>query len=102
LLKSNQRRLDIFIDAITDTRIGYIRAEPFQSGQLLSWAVTPQLHGQGFGKLMLNRWCELATTPLWAQIKKENKASQSIAAHAQFLRVYEKDGIETWSRATAA
>ncbi|HMW50165.1 MAG TPA: GNAT family N-acetyltransferase [Marinagarivorans sp.] len=96
LLRSQQRRLDIFIDDISGQRLGYIRAEPYQTGQLLSWAIAPEFHGQGLGKQMLSSWCQAAETTLWAQIKAENSASKAIAAQARFTQIEEKNGIETW------
>lgn len=98
LLNNKERRLEIFIDATSNTRLGYLRAEPYQTGQLLSWAIAPEFHGQGLGKCMLASWCQAVDTPLWAQIKAENLPSQAIAAHAKFIKLEEKNGIETWAK----
>lgn len=98
LLSSNQRRLDIYADTQSSTPLGYLRAEPYQTGQLLSWAIAPEFHGRGLGKQMLASWCQMANTPLWAQIKAENFASQAIAAQANFSKISEVNGIQTWAR----
>lgn len=98
LLHNDQRRLDIFIERRSGTRIGYLRAEPFQSGHLLSWVIAPEFHGRGFGKQMLAHWCQIETTPLWAQIKTANISSKKIAAHAGFMKIASEDGLETWVR----
>jgi hypothetical protein len=40
----------------------------------------------------------MANTPLWAQINAENFASQAIAAQANFSKISEVNGIQTWAR----
>ncbi|MEY4590591.1 MAG: hypothetical protein RL497_2667, partial [Pseudomonadota bacterium] len=74
LLKDPQRQLSIFFLAESNSNLGYIRAEPYADDYLLSWAIDPELHGQGFGKHMLRTWCEVNPRTLWAQIKPTNVA----------------------------
>ena len=99
-LKGNPAlRLSIYIGP-TGERLGYIRAEPYETGQLLSWAISPAFQGQGLGKVMLRQWCEKTPGNLWAQIKTHNFASQKIAKSAGFNCEHENNGIQLWLRAS--
>jgi RimJ/RimL family protein N-acetyltransferase len=102
LLQDNHRQLLIFSDCQNGARLGYIRAERYETGQLLSWVIAPELHGQGLGKRMLSTWCQSARNCLWAQIKSSNLASQAIAASVGFSRIKSDKGVELWSRQRSA
>jgi UDP-2,4-diacetamido-2,4,6-trideoxy-beta-L-altropyranose hydrolase len=98
LMRDEHRHLDIFVDAATGNKLGFIRAEPYEHGQILSWAVEPNFQGQGIGTLMLRAWCEGARTTLWAQIKSGNAASEAVAARVGFIKVEEQADVDVWRK----
>lgn len=97
-----KRQLDIFqLDNLAyneDCRVGYVRADPYEQGQILSWAITPLQQGKGLGALMLQRWCAGQQQRLWAKIKSTNEASKAIAHKAGFNYFSTANGTELWQR----
>lgn len=97
-----ERQLDIFqLDNLAyneDCRVGYVRADPYEQGQILSWAISPTYQGKGLGAQMLQLWCGGQPQPLWAKIKTANHASKAIASKAGFNYLSEDKGTELWQR----
>lgn len=102
-----KRQLDIFLldipeqhapQELMDVRVGYVRADPFETGRILSWAISPSHQGRGLGALMLQRWCAGQTQRLWAKIKSTNEASKAIARKAGFSHLNTENATELWRR----
>ena len=68
--------------------VGMVRFEKTDEAYLMSWAVSPEVHGQGIGKSMLKNAIEsMGNHRLVAEIKEDNLASISIAESAGMTQV---------------
>jgi RimJ/RimL family protein N-acetyltransferase len=98
LLSSQTRHLYIFTNIESMDRLGFVRSEEYGDGLMLSWAIDPNLQGQGVGKVMLETWCLHSQKDLWAQIKTNNEASKTIAARMGFYQKSLQDDVGLWLR----
>ena len=82
------RSKQIFIADRGGQLVGMVRFEKVDNTYLMSWAVSPEVHGQGMGKDMLKNAVELmAGCQLAAEIKEDNLASIKIAEFVGMMRV---------------
>ena len=91
-------RVRLMIAESDGRRVGMIRVNHAATSAEVSWAVSADCRGRGFGTAMLRLAVDREATALYATIHDENIASQVMAAHAGFVRVT-VDGIwTTWRR----
>jgi len=68
--------------------VGMVRFEKIDGAHLMSWAVSPRMHGQSVGKNMLKIAVEsMGNHRLVAEIKEDNLASIRIAEFVGMARV---------------
>lgn len=76
--------------------VGTVRLDTTEEGTELSWSVSPDHRGQGIGAAMLK--AAVPCGPTIARIKRDNAASQKIAAAAGFS--LQRDGeVQLWTKA---
>ena len=92
---SNPERF-LYVAQNADTLVGTVRFDNLKDGFEISWTVAPEARGKGIGGEMLRAALTLHAPPIFAEIKKENIASQKIAERAGFMRQEEKDGSVVW------
>lgn len=93
-LASSARTL--WIAELGISAVGTVRLDVTPQRQELSWTITPEARGKGYGKAMVTAALERTAGPVRARIRPENKASQAIARACGFTRVFTQGGVETW------
>ncbi len=91
----------ILIAVVEDVAVGTVRLD--REGQLseLSWTVSPDHRGKGFGTKIVQLAVAQAGGPVKAVIKEGNQASRKIAAAAGLALVGSQGGLETWTNRPA-
>lgn len=95
-LASDSREL--YIAEHEGAAVGTVRADLSGAVTELSWTVAPEWRGHGFGKAMVGMLADQIRTPLKAEIKRDNVASQRIALAAGFTLAAEIDGVLHFTR----
>ena len=86
----------LYIAEDAGMQVGTVRFDTLEKGSEISWTVAPEARGRGIGKDMLQSALSLHPSPLVAEIKIENIASQKMAEHAGFIRQEDKEGYSVW------
>jgi UDP-2,4-diacetamido-2,4,6-trideoxy-beta-L-altropyranose hydrolase len=72
---------------------GTVRADIKEGVANLSWTISPDERGKGFGKLMVKKFVNQLAQPVHAEVKSGNVASIKIAEYAGLNKDYESEGI---------
>lgn len=83
----------IYIATLGANPVGTVRTDVVDGITELSWTVSPEHRGRGYGKRMVTTAVGMLTGPVRAEIKAENGASRRIAEAAGFQYVSESDGV---------
>ena len=92
----------IFIGEANGAAVGTVRCDCRDGSPArveLSWTVSPECRGQGYGRKLVGAAAELFPAhELYAEIKAGNTASMAIAHSVDMKQVSERGGITCWIR----
>ncbi len=91
----------ILIALSKDEPVGTLRIDRDADVSELSWTISPDHRGKGFGTEMVQLGVAQAGGPVKAVIKEGNQASRKIAAAAGLALVGSQGGLETWTNRPA-
>lgn len=69
----------LFIAEHNGVPVGTCRADKQENGYLLSWTIAPEHRNKGYGKQMVALLTKRLDPPFYAEVKRENFASITIA-----------------------
>jgi len=96
LLANSDRKL--YIAEKDGMSVGTVRADLIEGEYTLSWTVSPEWRGKGFGQHMVSLLVEQVEGPIHAEVKVENLASIKIAQKVGMKLDDTKDGVMYFSR----
>lgn len=74
--------------------IGMVRFEKAEDAYLMSWAISPEVQGQGFGKVVVSDAIDIMDGDVFsAEIKQNNFASIKIAEYIGMQLIKESKGV---------
>jgi RimJ/RimL family protein N-acetyltransferase len=97
------RNRNLYVAEENGIPVGTVRADYDDGIYELSWAVSPEVRGQGIGKRMVSLLANRIKEPIRAEVKQGNEASSKIAEFSgmKFIKEggngvlhYQRNGIE--------
>jgi RimJ/RimL family protein N-acetyltransferase len=92
------RNRRLFVVEAGETPVGTVRADRRDDGWLISWTVAPESRGLGYGKTMVARLVESLDGNIYAEIRIDNRASQSVARHAGLTPIDDGLDLQLWRK----
>lgn len=89
----------IFVASVEDEPVGTLRIDSEGDVSELSWTISPDHRGKGFGTEMVQLGVARAGGTVKAVIKESNVASRKVAAAAGLSLAISQGGLETWTNA---
>lgn len=94
LLDANRK---LYLAEDEQTPVGIVRADWQKGAYHLSWTVAPESRGRGIGKKMVSLFVQELNSPICAEVKTGNLASQRIARFVGMNLQYIKNGVMYFS-----
>ena len=86
----------LMIAEVSHAAVGTVRADRDDTGWKLSWTVSPDSRGRGYGKPMVRQFMEQLSGSVWAEIRVGNEASIRIAEGVGMALKQEMEGVRSY------